>query len=99
MQPALVELCTAPQRSGETLQSAAETRSVGKLGCDPAESSKAACRFPPSFRSIDEIRSKFVRPHQSGDHCKKRHYFHARRCANYDASCHLRHAPGLFVQV
>jgi AraC-like DNA-binding protein len=84
--PFLAELRPAPQRSGETLQSAVETQSVAKRGRDAAASSKAACRLPPSFPPTDEIRSKFGWAHQTGDHGKRRHCFPTRRCADYASS-------------
>src|SRR5258708_29825133 len=95
----LVELCTAPRRSGETLQSEVETQFGPKRGPDPlAVSSKAACRLPPSFRSTDEIRSKFGRTHPTGDHGKRRHRFLTRRCSDDASSRAGRSAPGLVVQ-
>src|ERR1700693_4508658 len=68
--PFLVELRPAPQRSGETLQSAVETQSVAKRGRDAAALSKAACRLPPSFPPTDAIalprRPSFLLPaHQT----------------------------------
>src|SRR6202022_3948066 len=65
----------------------------------PAAPSKAACRLPSSLRPTNEIRSKFGRAHQTGDHGKWRRCFPTRRCADHASSRKGRPAPVLVVQL